>query len=357
MPSTVDDYLDPTDALQQAAMRLGQPINGAFELTSRCNLACRMCYIRHAAHDVAVRARELTARQWVSLAEQATDAGLLFLLLTGGEIFLRPDFFDIYEPLTSLGLNLSLYTNGTLITPRVAKRLGSRPPNRVEITLYGASPETYAAVTGSADAFAQTLRGIDLLRDAGIALAVKTTLTRTNVQDLEAIHDLAHARNLPVKTGWLLTQRIDGLPCDTVTDRLSADAVVALEQADAKCRAWWTEVNPAGVDATSSEAMYCLAGKSAFALAPDGALNPCLDLPMPAARPLAIGFAAAWDEVREFVGTVPLASPCAACDVRAYCPTCPARTFVETRSLTGLDSYSCAIARARCAAFGASKEK
>ena len=124
----------------------GQPVNGTFELTSRCNLGCKMCYIRTRAGDRAMKASELTADQWLDLARQGVDAGMLFLLLTGGEVFLRPDFFEIYEPLTDMGLLITLFTNATLITERTADKLARRPPNRTEVTLYGATRETYEAV-------------------------------------------------------------------------------------------------------------------------------------------------------------------------------------------------------------------
>ena len=151
------EYSLLTDHVLNRAAEAGIPVSGAFELTSRCNLQCRMCYIRHEATDAAARAQELSAAEWLGLAQDATSAGMVFLLLTGGEVLLRPDFPDLYEPLTELGLNLTLFTNGTLVTPALARLLGRRPPNRTEITLYGASPQTYGDVTGHPEAFAQAL--------------------------------------------------------------------------------------------------------------------------------------------------------------------------------------------------------
>ena len=84
--------------LQHRASAIRQPVNGAFELTERCNLFCRMCYVRHPAHDAVRRQKELSASEWLRIAQDAVDNGMVFLLLTGGEVFLRPDFFDIYTP-------------------------------------------------------------------------------------------------------------------------------------------------------------------------------------------------------------------------------------------------------------------
>jgi len=351
MTAPRSEYKYLTNFLHEQAAAAGVPLNGTFEVTGRCNLACRMCYIRQGAGDLLARSRELSAAQWLSLAEQATAEGMLFLLLTGGEIFLRPDFLQIYEPLTVMGLNLTLYSNGTLVTPAIARRLGMRPPNRLEVTLYGASPETYAAVTGSAEAFHQALRGIDLLHDAGVTLAIKATLTRRNVQDLEAIRALAHARNLPLKTGWMLTERVDGAPCAIEDERLPLDEVMAMEEADAETRAAWAAVDPA--EAIECDPMYCHAGKAAFSITPEGTMGPCMDLPLPAARPLEVGFRPAWDAVRAYTRTVQSPEECLDCAVRSYCPSCPARNYVATRSVTSPDRHCCAIAHARQARFHA----
>jgi len=343
------DYRAVTDQLLARAAAAGVPASGAFELTSRCNLQCRMCYIRHEANDAAVQARELPAADWLRLAEDAVEAGMLFLLLTGGEVFLRPDFLDIYQPLTHVGLNLTLFTNGTLVTPALAKALGRRPPNRTEITLYGASPETYGAVTGHPQAFQQALRGIDLLRDAGLTLAVKATITRHNAHDLEAIRELAHARDLPLKTGWLLTCRPDGAPSAVYEDRLSPQEVIALELTDEETCTRWRAAQDR--DVAPATGMFCMAGRSAFVIGPSGEMNPCMDLTLPAAHPREVGFSAAWQACRDYVGTVPPTPECADCKVGAYCNACPAHQLLETGSFTTPDPYRCEIARLRQEVF------
>ena len=92
------DYGPLVHELHRRAAAQRQPVNGTFELTERCNLDCRMCYVRHSAGDAARRTKELSASAWLELARQAIDNGMVFLLLTGGEVFLRPDFFEIYTP-------------------------------------------------------------------------------------------------------------------------------------------------------------------------------------------------------------------------------------------------------------------
>src|ERR1017187_5598585 len=108
------DYGPLVRELHRRAAAFRQPVNGTFELTERCNLACRMCYVCQEPSDAARRAKELPAAAWLKLARHAVDNGMVFLLLTGGEIFLRRAFFELYTPLTRLGLFVTLFTNGTL---------------------------------------------------------------------------------------------------------------------------------------------------------------------------------------------------------------------------------------------------
>ena len=89
------------------------PVSGTFELTPRCNLSCEMCYIRMSAAEEATIGQELTADEWLSLGKQAVDAGMVYLLLTGGEPLQRPDFSEIYSGLAEMEILLTLNTNGT----------------------------------------------------------------------------------------------------------------------------------------------------------------------------------------------------------------------------------------------------
>ena len=134
---------------------LGVPLSGTFELTPRCNFRCKMCYIHRAEHDAAARAAERSAAQWLALAEQCCREGTLMLLLTGGEPLLRPDFREIYTGCKRMGLVLSVNTNASLIDDDMVELFAANPPRRVNITLYGASPETYGALCGSREAYAR----------------------------------------------------------------------------------------------------------------------------------------------------------------------------------------------------------
>lgn len=350
----VQDYGSLVRALLQRAAAARQPAHGTFELTGRCNLACGMCYVRQGRGENAPAAKpDLPASAWLDLARQASAGGMVFLLLTGGEIFARRDFFEIYEPLTRLGLVLALYTNGTLISRDIAARLAQAPPSRIEITLYGATAATADAVTGVPGSQAACHEGIEALLAHGLPLGLKTTLTRRNAGELEAMRGLAQDWGLPFSASWLLSRRPDGAASGAEDCRLPEGDGAGLEAADRATADEWSELALKGAAASGRGNFYCRAGQAAFVVDAAGEMNVCSFLPRPAARPLETGFAEAWRRVVRYVAGAPPASPaCRDCEARAYCGRCPAWSLMETGTLTEPVPYLCGIARARKERFG-----
>ena len=115
-----------------------------FELTAFCTLKCPMCFVRiDKQTGEALGGRMRTAKEWIDMARQFRDQGGIFLLLTGGEAMMRPDFAEIYEEISRMGLLISLFTNGTTVDDKMLEMLRKRPPSMMGLTLYGASEETY----------------------------------------------------------------------------------------------------------------------------------------------------------------------------------------------------------------------
>ena len=161
-----------TEYLHSKAARAGIPLSGTFELTPCCNMACKMCYVRMTKQQQEQVAPLRTAGEWLALAEEAKKQGLVYLLLTGGEPFLRPDFREILSGLNKMGLFVSINSNGTLIDEEVISWLKQTPPTRVNVTLYGASDATYERLCGNPNGFTQAVRGIRLLKAAGIVVKI-----------------------------------------------------------------------------------------------------------------------------------------------------------------------------------------
>ena len=131
---------------------------------------------------------------------------------------------------------------------------------------------------------------------------------------------------------------------------------MALEATDRALASEWTEAVLREASLGNDHTFYCQAGKAAFVVNPRGEMNPCLELTQPAARPLEIGFRAAWEQVQRCVDSAPPLAPlCQACDARGFCPRCPAWSQLETGTLTAPVPYLCEIARARQAQYRTSE--
>ena len=116
------------------------PLSGTFELSPVCNFDCRMCYVRKSPEEVKCHNRKmLNLEQWKKIADQAENAGMLYLLLTGGEPFLWPDFWKLYMYLSKKGFLISINSNGSLIDEGVIEQLKERPCIRISMTWYEGS--------------------------------------------------------------------------------------------------------------------------------------------------------------------------------------------------------------------------
>jgi len=107
------------------------PLSFELEITARCNMSCRHCYINLQANDAEALADELPAAEILDIASQAADLGAVWCLITGGEPLLRKDFTEIYLGLKRLGLLVSVFTNGALINKNHVKLFKKYPPRDI----------------------------------------------------------------------------------------------------------------------------------------------------------------------------------------------------------------------------------
>src|SRR2546425_6139413 len=114
--------------LQERLFKHRIPLHGAIEVTRRCPLECAHCYNNLPMGDQEARRSELTYEEHCRLLDEITEAGCLWLLYTGGEIFARKDFLDIYTYAKQKGLLLGPVPNRALITPKMPDPLARWRP-------------------------------------------------------------------------------------------------------------------------------------------------------------------------------------------------------------------------------------
>ena len=110
-----ESYNTYEKVLINRAFQKGIPLSASFELSPLCNMNCRMCYVRLSKEEMKEKGRLRTAREWLELAHQMRDSGTLFIILTGGEPLLYPEFKEVYLGLRKLGMIITVNTNGTIL--------------------------------------------------------------------------------------------------------------------------------------------------------------------------------------------------------------------------------------------------
>lgn len=301
------------------------PLSGSMELTERCNLSCVHCYINRPAGSRAARAREMTSAQIVRTLDQMAEAGCLYLLLTGGEPLLRPDFPELYRHAKRAGMLITLFTNGTLLTDPIADFLAEWPPLGVEITLYGATQQTYERVTRVPGSFARCMAGLQMLAGRGLRLGLKGVLLRENCHELEAMRAFAGGLGLEFRYDGLLWPRLDGGQ-QPYAHTLSAREVADLDLCDEERMQAWADVyrEYGGRTSRADYAFECGAGFRSFHVDCGGRLSLCMMARLPGYDLLHGSFQAGWQSFEPLLGQ--MRSPeiaCRTCTAGVFCPQCP----------------------------------
>lgn len=356
-----------TTRLLDSAKEKRIPFAGSFELTARCNFQCKMCYVCRPASCKQSISRERSASEWISMAKEVRDAGALFITLTGGEIFLRKDIQEIYESIAEMGYRITLYTNGSLITPQIAKWLSRIPPSLVSITLYGASEKTYEDVCGNPQGFGMTMRGLDALIGEGINVEIKTTVIRDNYRDYEKMAEIAKNRGIGLSVVDYISPRREESYSDPIEHRLSPTELVKYIQYVEEYKRTHDIVNISSKITTiemednivenekfrkSTDAFRCAAGKCGFWISWDGRLLPCGLLNEPSTQPFESGFSMAWEELKNKCNMVSSCKDCKECELLENCRFCPARLKAETGFFDKPAPYFCELTRETLRAEG-----
>lgn len=361
----------PEFALWKKAVE-GRPLfSFDFDLTARCNNNCRHCYINLPAGDAAAKNRELSLAEIDRIASEAATLGAFWCLLSGGEPLLRGDFADVYLLLKKKGLLVSVFTNAALVRPEHVRLFKTYPPRDVEVSVYGATRETYEKVTRTPGSFEAFLKGLDLLLGSGVKVRLKAMALRTNIHEFPAIAAFCRARTKDYfRFDPFLHLRYDGNEARNAeirAERLAPEDIVRLERADpARFRELKEKcgIRPGAVRGADAPAplFHCGAGLDSFSLGYDGQFRLCSSL----AHPDCVfdlrtgGLREAWrtlvPRVRGLVSGRPeFLKTCASCPVVGLCQWCPALAYLESGQMDVPVEFFCGTAHARADALGADR--
>jgi radical SAM protein with 4Fe4S-binding SPASM domain len=340
------------------------------ELTERCNNNCIHCCINLPEDDMA-REREIATEDAKSILTEAASLGCLSVRFTGGEPLLRDDFEELYLFARRLGLKVLIFTNARLITPEIADLLTRVPPReKLEVTVYGMSKESYEAVSRIKGSYDEFKRGINLLLDRKIPFVVKGALLPPNRMEMDFFEawaatipgmdgppsysmffDLRCRRDSPAKKKMIEQVRLS--PEEGV-EVLSRDKERYLKEMKQFCSKF---MGPPG-----DMIFSCGAGHGACVDA-YGMLQPCMMLRHPVAvydprnGSLKDALTDFFPQLREMKAkNQDYLARCARCFLKGLCDQCPAKSWMEHGTLDAPVEYLCQVAHARALDLGLLKE-
>jgi AdoMet-dependent heme synthase len=351
------------DGLAMRTVRKRVPVSVHFDLTYRCNERCVHCYLDHEDHG------ELTTAECLEVLEEIAAAGALFLTFSGGEIFLRPDLFEILAAARRLHFDISLKSNALLITPERAAHLRELGVRRIQISVYSADPAIHDAITKVPGSFARTIATIPFLLAQGLKVKLACPLMRQNLLAYRGVMELADKLGVPYILDLTITPMMDGSREPVAHRVASSDLLPVLQDpvlnachahpSGEQSAAFGAKLGSgvsSGLESSAYDDIPCSAGHNSCYISPYGDVLPCVQLPKPAGNLRRQRFAGIWyrspalAEVRSVRDTQ--LRVCSRCAIRKYCERCPGLALWEGGDLLGAYERACELAEQKARLAG-----
>lgn len=342
-------YRALSEELHRLATEGRIPISGGLEITYRCNMNCVHCYVRGLRPDN----KELSLEETRKILDALAEEGCLWLLLTGGEPLLRPDFADIYLHAKRKGFIVTVFTNGTLLTEEVIEVLTEYPPFNVEITLYGMTEDVYESVTRTPGSFAKCMAGIKRLAEAKIPLQLKSIILSSNKHEIPLMKDFCNSLGMPFMFDPVLSPCLDQSQAPREYS-LTPQEIVDLDVADKERLKEWLEYYESNCQKPKSNDLYrCSAGQTSFMINPHGKLQFCILARIPSYDLRNGNFRDGWNGILAEARKQKSRSgfKCDSCDLHAICGQCPGWSYLDHGNPDTPVDYLCNIAHERARTF------
>jgi radical SAM protein with 4Fe4S-binding SPASM domain len=313
--------------MNQKALNLGLPISVHLDVTYRCNERCVHCYLDHDDHG------EMTTEEIADVLAQFAEAGVFFLTLSGGEVLMRRDFFEIVERARQLLFNVKVKTNGVMIREKEAARLRQLGVEQVQISVYSHRPEVHDAITKLPGSLKRTIRAIRFLKSQGLKVTIANVLMAGNFSDQPGVIALAKELGVFYTLDPTITPKMDG---DT--------SILALRIPGSELKQVFHNPElvgnveefcapPPAPGADVMEGFPCSAGHTACYISPYGDVFPCVQFPLSSGNVRRQKFLDIWrnspqlKEVRSIrARDLPTCSTCAHVGT---CTRCPGLAYME----------------------------
>lgn len=339
--------LDPNSGFFQKGLALLTkiqkiPLYAQFELTARCNFNCRMCYIHMSDKRINELGEELSTDKWLQIAKEAKELGTLYLSLTGGEIFTRPDFKELYEELSKMGFLIQLMSNISMIDEDVMTWLSKYPPYNISTTMYGSNNDVYRSVCGVEHGFDRFDRALNLLQSCNIPVTIKSTLIKDNEHDVHNMYNYAVRHGKKFFSTYGISKPVRGAVSEAeLVRRMRYDfeESVTLRNLKKKKDGHGPYIHhPNYLD-------DCGAYGNSINITWDGRLVLCSFLSEPSVDLCHIPLAKAWGQLLEKLEEIQKPTKCNHCKYEEYCVRCPGGLASECGSYSTVTDEYCKTAK------------
>jgi AdoMet-dependent heme synthase len=313
--------------MNQRALDLGIPLSVHLDITYRCNERCVHCYLDHDDHG------EMTTAEIADVLTQLADAGVFFLSLSGGEVFLRRDFFEIVEQARRLLFNVKVKTNGVMIREQEAVRLRQLGVEQIQISVYSHRPEVHDAITKLPGSLERTIRAIRFLKSQGLKVSISNVLMNGNFADQRGVMMLAKELGAEYTLDPTITPKMDGdtsilalrIPGSEIKQIFNNPELVG--NVEEFC------APPPAPGEDIMEGFPCSAGHTACYISPYGDVFPCVQFPLPSGNVRRQKFLDIWrhsPQLREVRSIRARDLPtCKTCAHVGTCTRCPGLAYME----------------------------
>ena len=324
--------------MSQKAFDLGVPISVHLDVTYRCNERCVHCYLDHEDHG------EMTTAEIKGVLDQLAEAGVFFLTFSGGEVFLRRDFFEIVEYARALQFNVKIKTNAVMIRESEAKRLRALGVDTIQISVYSHRAEVHDAITKLPGSFARSIKAIRFMIAQGLKVTIANVLMTWNRHDSDELQQLAIEMGAHYTLDPTITPKMDG---DT--------SVLSLRIAGEELPDVFRNPNlvpnmeefcapPKPVTDDDMEGYSCSAGHSFCYISPYGDVFPCVQFPLPTGNIRQQKFIDIWNHSPEMNEVRSIKAKdlttCSSCSHVSSCTRCPGLAYMEG-SMRGPSTADC----------------
>jgi len=334
-------YRSVFNRLRDRTAILNFPLHGLWEITQRCNLHCQHCYLGGKWEK-----HELSTEEGKDLLKQMAHMGVMFLVITGGEPFLREDVAEIFEYAHSLGFAWKMLNNGTVIGDTEVRHIVKNQPLNVDISLHGLE-KTHDMMTRVPGSFCKALTAVERLTNSGVRVIAKMNLTPEGLKDLPKLRGKLYKMHVPLNVATVILPDLDGNP--------KPDDLMVTDEQLASNYSYCERLNEGGGTYGRHRRLkpgevLCNAGRSSFTVSPSGDVRACLSLRdvcgnVRQTRLDAIWMSEGMAKVRMLIAGN--RKDCEECEYAEYCSYCPGMAEVDDNGVLGPAPDACRNARIR----------